>query len=116
MTAKNHVVVGLGEVLWDLLPGGKQLGGAPTNFAYITKLLGDNGVVASRVGADDLGREARQALEKLGLPAANLQLDLAHPTGTVKVQLDAAGQPKFEISENVAWEFRFASPAIACFP
>jgi fructokinase len=105
MTAKNHVVVGLGEVLWDLLPGGKQLGGAPTNFAYITKLLGDNGVVASRVGADDLGREARQALEKLGLPAANLQLDLAHPTGTVKVQLDAAGQPKFEISENVAWDF-----------
>ena len=75
MTAKNHVVVGLGEVLWDLLPGGKQLGGAPTNFAYITNLLGDNGVVASRVGADDLGREARQALENLGLRTANLQLD-----------------------------------------
>jgi fructokinase len=110
MTAKNHVVVGLGEVLWDLLPGGKQLGGAPTNFAYITNLLGDNGVVASRVGADDLGREARQALEKLGLRTANLQLDSAHPTGTVKVQLDAAGQPKFEISENVAWDFLAWTP------
>ena len=110
MTAKNHVVVGLGEVLWDLLPGGKQLGGAPTNFAYITNLLGDNGVVASRVGADDLGREARQALEILGLRTANLQLDSAHPTGTVKVQLDAAGQPKFEISENVAWDFLAWTP------
>jgi fructokinase len=110
MTAKNHVVVGLGEVLWDLLPGGKQLGGAPTNFAYITNLLGDNGVVASRVGADDLGREARQALENLGLRTANLQLDSAHPTGTVKVQLDAAGQPKFEISENVAWDFLAWTP------
>jgi fructokinase len=110
MTAKNHVVVGLGEVLWDLLPGGKQLGGAPTNFAYITNLLGDNGVVASRVGADDLGREARQALEILGLRTANLQLDSAHPTGTVKVQLDAAGQPKFEISENVAWDFLAWAP------
>jgi fructokinase len=110
MTAKNHVVVGLGEVLWDLLPGGKQLGGAPTNFAYITNLLGDNGVVASCVGADDLGGEARGALEKLGLRTANLQLDPAHPTGTVKVQLDAAGQPKFEISENVAWDFLAWTP------
>ena len=110
MATKNYVVVGLGEVLWDLLPGGKQLGGAPANFAYITNLLGDNGIVASRVGADDLGREARAALEKLGLSTAHLQLDPAHPTGTVKVQLDAAGQPKFEISENVAWDFLAWSP------
>ncbi|MFZ0909598.1 MAG: carbohydrate kinase [Candidatus Acidiferrales bacterium] len=105
MAEKNHVVVGLGEVLWDLLPAGKQLGGAPTNFAYITNLLGDRGIVASRVGNDDLGREARDTLEKLQLSTANLQLDPVHPTGTVKVQVDAAGQPKFEISENVAWDF-----------
>ncbi len=105
MAEKNHVVVGLGEVLWDLLPAGKQLGGAPTNFAYITNLLGDRGMVASRVGNDDFGREARLALEKLRLPTANLQLDPVHSTGTVKVQLDAAGQPKFEISESVAWDF-----------
>ncbi|HEY4739353.1 MAG TPA: carbohydrate kinase [Candidatus Acidoferrales bacterium] len=110
MATKNYVVVGLGEVLWDLLPGGKQLGGAPSNFAYITNLLGDNGIVASRVGADDLGREARAAIEKLGLHTAYLQLDPAHPTGTVKVQLDAAGQPKFGISENVAWDFLVWTP------
>lgn len=110
MATKNYVVVGLGEVLWDLLPGGKQLGGAPANFAYITNLLCDSGIVASRVGADDLGREARAALEKLGLRTAHLQLDPTHPTGTVKVQLDAAGQPKFEISENVAWDFLAWTP------
>src|SRR5271170_1346448 len=75
VSAKTHVVVGVGEILWDLLPGGKQLGGAPSNFAYITALLGDTGVVASRVGDDDLGREARQSLEKLSLRTANLQLD-----------------------------------------
>ncbi len=105
MTTRNFIVVGLGEVLWDIFPGGKQLGGAPTNFAYITNLLGDDGVVASRVGADDLGREARRAIEKLQLRTSHLQLDSEHPTGTVKVQVDAAGQPKFEISENVAWDF-----------
>jgi fructokinase len=110
MPDKNYVVVGLGEVLWDILPGGKQLGGAPTNFAYITNLLGDKGIVASRVGDDGLGKEAREALEKLGLRTANLQLDPEHPTGSVKVQVDAAGQPKFEISENVAWDFLASTP------
>ncbi len=110
MSPKSHVVVGLGEILWDMLPGGKQLGGAPTNFAHITTLLGDTGVVASRVGDDDLGREARHTLEKLHLRTANLQLDSQHPTGTVKVQLDAAGQPKFEISEPVAWDFLVWTP------
>ncbi len=104
MTAKRYVVVGLGEVLWDLLPSGEQLGGAPANFAYITTLLGDEGIVASRVGDDALGRKARQALAKLGLATSNLQLDSRRATGTVRVQLDSAGQPKFEIAESVAWD------------
>jgi fructokinase len=110
MTAKNYSVVGLGEVLWDILPSGKQLGGAPTNFAYITNLLGDSGIVASRVGDDDLGREARAALEKLKLRTTCLQRDADHPTGTVKVQLDSTGQPKFQISDNVAWDFLAMTP------
>ena len=55
---KPALMIGLGEVLWDILPSGKVLGGAPANFAYMTNVLGDQGIVASRVGNDDLGREA----------------------------------------------------------
>ncbi len=98
-------VVGLGEILWDLLPSGPQLGGAPANFAYCSHLLGNRGVVASRVGADDLAREARDRLLHCGLTDQFLQTDLEHPTGTVHVQVDSAGQPKFEISEGAAWDF-----------
>ena len=105
MCVSKHTVVGLGEVLWDLLPGGRQLGGAPTNFAYITSVLGDIGIVASRLGKDDLGNEASQALKRLDLPTAQIQLDREHPTGTVKVDVDAAGQPRLEITESVAWDY-----------
>src|SRR5882672_288962 len=102
---RRHTVVGLGELLWDLLPSGKQLGGAPANFAYITNLLGDTGIPASRVGHDPLGDEAIQHLAQLGLSAAFVQRDPIHPTGTVKVDVDKAGQPIFDISEPVAWDF-----------
>src|SRR5579864_2301144 len=105
MAAKTYTVVGLGELLWDLFPEGKQLGGAPANFAYMTSLLGDAGIVASRVGDDDLGREAQRRLEHLGLGTSSLQLDSAHATGTVKVSVDPAGQPKYQIAESVAWDF-----------
>jgi fructokinase len=103
--SKRHIVVGLGELLWDLLPAGKQLGGAPANFAYITSLLGDEGIPASRLGQDALGEEAILRLRELGLPTAFVQEDAEHPTGTVQVEVDAAGQPCFEISESVAWDF-----------
>jgi fructokinase len=102
---KPATVVGLGEVLWDLLPSGKQMGGAPANFAYMSSVLGDRGVVASRIGTDDLGPEAERILEDLGLDCSFLQKDAEHPTGTVQVRVDAAGQPDFKISENVAWDF-----------
>ena len=103
--SKRHIVVGLGELLWDLLPAGKQLGGAPANFAYITSLLGDEGIPASRLGQDALGEEAILRLRELALPTAFIQEDADHPTGTVQVEVDAAGQPRFEISESVAWDF-----------
>jgi len=99
------IVVGLGELLWDLFPSGKQLGGAPANFAYITALLGDSGVVASRVGDDRLGQEALWHLKSSGLDVSRIQRDLNHPTGTVKVEVDSKGQPEYRISENVAWDF-----------
>jgi len=102
---KAYTVVGLGELLWDVFPKGKELGGAPANFAYMTSLLGDYGIVASRVGSDALGRTAGRRLERIGLRSQYLQIDTKHPTGTVKVQVDPAGQPTFEIAEPVAWDF-----------
>jgi fructokinase len=102
---KRFTVVGVGELLWDLFPDGKQLGGAPANFAYMTSLLGDEGLVASRVGSDALGRSAARRLQRLGLKSSYLQVDSSHHTGTVKVEVDSAGQPTFEIAESVAWDF-----------
>src|SRR6202158_4207493 len=98
-------VVGLGEILWDLLPSGRQLGGAPANFAYCSHLLGNRADGASRVGRHDLGREARDRLLRSGVTDQFLQSDQEHPTGIVHVRLDSAGQPKFEIAENSAWDF-----------
>lgn len=105
MTSRKRTIVGLGELLWDLFPAGKQLGGAPANFAYITNLLGDTGIPASRVGKDSLGNEATTRLNQLGLSSEFVQWDEHHPTGTVRVDVDQAGQPKFEILEPVAWDF-----------
>ena len=101
----KRVVVGLGELLWDVLPTGRQLGGAPANFAYITSLLGDEGIPASRIGQDSLGTEAIHRLAELQLSTDFIQKDSDHPTGTVKVEVDRTGQPRFEISESVAWDF-----------
>jgi len=98
-------VVGLGEILWDLLPSGRQLGGAPANFAYCSHLLGERAVVASCIGADDLGTQVRESLLGKGLTDQFLQTDPSHATGTVNVHLNADGQPRFEITEPVAWDF-----------
>lgn len=102
---KSAVMVGLGEVLWDLLPSGKVLGGAPANFAYMTNVLGDEGIVASRVGNDNLGREACRVMEDLLVGTSYVQQDTHHETGTASVKIDAGGQPTFTIKERVAWDF-----------
>ena len=98
-------VVGLGEVLWDLLPERTCLGGAPANFAYITTLMGDRGIVASRVGEDSRGLDALRRMEELGLDIDHVQTDREHATGTVNVQLDGNGIARFEIAHPVAWDF-----------
>jgi fructokinase len=103
--SKCNIIVGLGELLWDLLPAGAQLGGAPANFAYITSLLGDKGIPASRLGQDSLGTDAIRRLEELGLSSEFIQKDANHSTGTVKVEVDGTGQPRFEVAESVAWDF-----------
>jgi len=99
------VVIGIGELLWDLLPGGKQLGGAPSNFAYIASLLGNRAVVVSRVGNDDLGREAVSRLQSISIDTTHVQTDNTHPTGTVSVTIDATGLPDFQIAPDVAWDY-----------
>lgn len=97
-------VVSLGEVLWDLLPSGPVLGGAPSNFACHVAGLGGDAALVSRVGDDDLGREARRLLAAKGVCLDALGTDPTAPTGTVGVELAADGQPKFTIHENVAWD------------
>ena len=104
------LMIGLGEVLWDLLPSGKVLGGAPANFAYMASVLGNKGIVASRVGNDDLGRDACRVMQELGLSTAYLQYDERHETGTAAVSIDPAGQPTFTIKNSVAWDFLEWSP------
>jgi fructokinase len=98
-------VVGLGEVLWDILPERTCLGGAPANFAYITTLMGDQGIVASCVGEDSRGIDALRRMEELGLNIDHVETDREHPTGTVKVELDGNGQARFEFAHLVAWDF-----------
>src|SRR5258708_9028960 len=88
-----------------MFPEGNQLGGAPANFAYMTNLLGDTGVVASRVGGDDLGRAATQRLERLRLPTSAGPLHPVHPTGVVKGDVDPPGPPTFHITHNLTWDF-----------
>jgi fructokinase len=97
-------VVGLGEVLWDLLPEGKKPGGAPTNFAYHARVLGDEGLPVSRVGADALGEELLREVARLGLPRRHVQVDPERPTGTVQVALDSRGVPTYTITPDVAWD------------
>ena len=110
----NHpplIILAIGEILWDLLPTGRQLGGAPSNFAYHAAQLGADARLASDVGDDDLGREILDRLRGLGLDTSLLEIDAAHPTGTVSVGLEA-GQPSYTIHEGVAWDFLQATPAL----
>lgn len=111
MSPVKPIIVGLGELLWDLFPDGQRLGGAPANFAYHAFLLGNRGIIASRVGNDALGREALQVVNQSGLPTAHIQIDPAAPTGTVQVKLGERGQPDFSISSNVAWDKLDWTPA-----
>jgi fructokinase len=103
-------IVGLGEVLWDLLLTGPKLGGAPANFAYHAHALGANAKAISRVGDDEYGHEIIRRFGAMDLPAATVQLDRASPTGTVKVELSGDGLAHFTIQENVAWDSIAATP------
>jgi len=97
-------VIGIGEVLWDLLPAGRQLGGAPANFAFHANALGASASVITRVGDDPFGHEILQRFEEMQLPKETVQVDDEAPTGTVTVTLNENGVPHFVIHEHVAWD------------
>jgi fructokinase len=105
--SEPHLILGLGELLWDLLPEGPRLGGAPANFSVMAGRLGNHAVILSRVGRDDLGRRALAELEQLdGMPAdaSSVQVDSEHETGRVTVEFEG-GQPSYTIHDPVAWDF-----------
>ena len=98
----NDLVIGMGEALWDVLPEGKKLGGAPANFAYHVSQFGLPSSVVSAVGDDALGYEILENFASKGLN--HLIEKVPYPTGTVQVEIDQAGIPQYEIKENVAWD------------
>ncbi len=100
----SRKITGIGEVLWDLLPSGPQLGGAPANFAYHSHALGARAALVSRVGADHYGRQCLERFRMMGLPEETIQTDADAPTGTVTVGLTEDGLPQYTIAEDVAWD------------
>ena len=106
----DNVIVGMGEALWDVLPEGKKIGGAPANFAYHISQFGLNSRVVSAVGDDKLGNEILENFAGKGLKC---QIEkVAYPTGTVQVSLDNAGVPHYDIKEGVAWDNISFTPAL----
>lgn len=98
----NKIVVGMGEALWDVLPEGKKIGGAPANFAYHVSQFGLPSCVVSAIGDDALGKEIIENFTSKGLD--QLITEVPYPTGTVQVEIDQTGIPLYDIKENVAWD------------
>lgn len=106
----DDIVIGMGEALWDVLPEGKKLGGAPANFAYHVSQFGLDSCVISAVGDDPFGNEILDNFNEKGL---KYQIEkVPYPTGTVQVEIDPAGIPQYDIKENVAWDNIPFTPAI----
>lgn len=99
-----HLILGVGELLWDVVPSGARLGGAPSNFSVMAGRLGSHAAVLSRIGRDDLGRQAVDLLDPLPADTEYLQIDPVHETGRATVELKD-GQPSFVIHEPAAWDF-----------
>lgn len=104
MKKKPFDVISFGELLWDVLPTGAVLGGAPANFALRLSALGDNTALVSQVGDDSLGSEAKDILSSLGLSVDFIQTDPIAKTGTVDVVIDSAGNASYEINTDVAYD------------
>lgn len=105
LKSNRFLVVGIGEILWDVFPDGKRLGGAPANFAWHAAQFGADARIASCVGNDGDGSEILQQLGAMRLDTGYIGIDNTHATGTVTVKLDSKGMPGYVINENVAWDF-----------
>lgn len=104
-TKERPIVIGLGEILWDMLPEGRRLGGAPANFAYHSHALGAKGVVVTAVGGDVDGDEIFNSLAELEIETAYLERVEDYPTGTVSVELCRDGHASYTIHSPVAWDY-----------
>ncbi|HEX4320317.1 MAG TPA: PfkB family carbohydrate kinase [Acidobacteriaceae bacterium] len=104
-----YTILGVGELLWDMLPAGPQLGGAPANYSVMAGRLGNHAYVLSRIGCDELGDKAIDVLKPYPVDCGLLQSDSTQPTGRVTVELND-GQPSYTIHEPVAWDFLEAEP------
>ncbi|UCE40088.1 MAG: carbohydrate kinase [Candidatus Aminicenantes bacterium] len=102
---RQFVIVGIGEILWDLLPTGKRLGGAPANVVFHVHNLGAEGYIVSRVGNDPFGEKIMSNLKSLGLSRRYISIDKTRPTGSVSVSLDSKGIPCYIIHDDVAWDY-----------
>ncbi len=106
-------IVAFGEVVWDILPNGKVLGGTPSNMVYRCNLLGEEGHLLSRVGDDDLGHQAFKRLQELGIGIANVQIDTEFPTGTVLISFDENNEPFYNVTPDVAFDhIEFSTEAL----
>jgi fructokinase len=112
MTRLVRTVLSFGETLWDLLPDGAVLGGAPCNLAYRVNAFGERGRIVTRLGRDERGRTAFDRIRGLGMETGLIQWDERKPTGTVPVTVDAKGVPDFTIVEDVAYDHIEATPGL----
>jgi fructokinase len=108
----QKTVLAFGELLWDLLPSGPALGGAPFNFVYRVNSLGDRGLMVSRLGRDELGERAWRQLKSLGMDGRLIQWDEVRPTGTVRVDLTDPNRPDFHIVPAVAYDHIEVTPTL----
>lgn len=118
-------IIAIGEVLFDEFPDQRRIGGAPFNVACHLRHFGLPAAFVSRVGADPAGHEIRRRIADAGLDPQDVQEDPTHPTGRVRVTLDAAGRPTFEIVPDVAYDYiapdartaalMAAGPDLVCF-
>lgn len=101
---RKHIIVGIGEILWDVFERDRQLGGAPANFAYHCKMLGAASYIISCIGDDEPGKKIIDTLKNKGLSSDYIAISPEYPTGMVTVAVDDKGKPDYVIHENAAWD------------
>lgn len=101
---QRPLIIGIGEILWDILPGGEQLGGAPANFSYHAAALGARGLPVSTVGDDSRGRRALVELENIGIATSGIAVSASYPTGYVEARIDQRGIASYHFPDDTAWD------------